>query len=89
MMELSKQVLQKVSFDSRLFKKELVKALMPVVTEEWGHFRMVLREMEKRDMTLGFQRKDEYVNALQKFRKHGNRDVNLIESLLILSLIHI
>ncbi|MBK7223053.1 MAG: tRNA-(ms[2]io[6]A)-hydroxylase [Saprospiraceae bacterium] len=68
-------------------KKELVKALMPVVTEEWGHFRMVLREMEKRDMTLGFQRKDEYVNALQKFRKHGNRDVNLIESLLICALI--
>ena len=53
-------------------KKELVKALMPVVTEEWGHFRMVLREMEKRDMSLGFQRKDEYVNALHKFRKHGN-----------------
>ena len=26
MMELSQQVLQKVSFDSRLFKKELVKA---------------------------------------------------------------
>ncbi|MBK8112788.1 MAG: tRNA-(ms[2]io[6]A)-hydroxylase [Saprospiraceae bacterium] len=68
-------------------KKELVKALMPVVTEEWGHFRMVLREMEKRDMTLGFQRKDEYVNALQKSRKHGNRDVNLIESLLICALI--
>ena len=52
-------------------KKELVKALMPVVT----------------DMSLGFQRKDEYVNALQKFRKHGNRDVNLIESLLICALI--
>ncbi|HRG66185.1 MAG TPA: tRNA-(ms[2]io[6]A)-hydroxylase, partial [Saprospiraceae bacterium] len=68
-------------------KKELVKALMPVVTEEWGHFRMVLREMEKRDMSLGFQRKDEYVNALHKFRKHGNRDVNLIESLLICALI--
>lgn len=68
-------------------KKELVKALMPVVTEEWGHFRMVLREMEKREISLGFQRKDEYVNALHKFRKHGNRDVNLIESLLICALI--
>lgn len=68
-------------------KKELVKALMPVVTEEWGHFRMVLREMEKRNMSLGFQRKDEYVNGLQKFRRHGNREANLIESLLICALI--
>jgi tRNA-(ms[2]io[6]A)-hydroxylase len=68
-------------------KYELVKAVAPVVTEEWGHFRLVLREMEKRNLTLGFQRKDEYVSELLKIRKHGTRDVNLIENLLICALI--
>lgn len=45
-------------------KKELVDALAPVVTEEWGHFRMVLAEMSKRGFKLSRQRKDEYVNLL-------------------------
>lgn len=45
-------------------KAELVEALAPVVTEEWGHFRMVLAEMKKRGYVLGRQRKDEYVNKL-------------------------
>src|SRR5688572_2620255 len=43
---------------------ELVEQLSPVVTEEWGHFRMVLRELKKRGLELGRQRKDEYVNEL-------------------------
>ena len=68
-------------------KKELLKALCPVVTEEWGHFRMVLREMEKRGLNLGKQRRDEYVLALQKFRKGGNREIALIENLLVCALI--
>jgi tRNA 2-(methylsulfanyl)-N6-isopentenyladenosine37 hydroxylase len=45
-------------------KAELVNALSPIVTEEWGHFRMVWAEMKKRGYTLGKQRKDEYVNLL-------------------------
>lgn len=45
-------------------KEFLVSALAPVVTEEWGHFRMVLAEMKKRGFELGRQRKDEYVNLL-------------------------
>jgi tRNA-(ms[2]io[6]A)-hydroxylase len=68
-------------------KKELLKALCPVVTEEWGHFRMVLREMEKRGLNLGQQRRDEYVLALHKFRKGGNREIALIENLLVCALI--
>jgi tRNA 2-(methylsulfanyl)-N6-isopentenyladenosine37 hydroxylase len=45
-------------------KGELVAALAPIVTEEWGHFRLVLAELKKRGWNLGRQRRDEYVNAL-------------------------
>lgn len=45
-------------------KTELVETLAPVVTEEWGHFRMVLAELKRRGLSLGKQRKDEYVNQL-------------------------
>jgi tRNA 2-(methylsulfanyl)-N6-isopentenyladenosine37 hydroxylase len=38
----------------------LVEALAPIVTEEWGHFRMVLAEMKKRGYTLGQQRRDDH-----------------------------
>ena len=55
-------------------KKEMVKQLAPIVTEEWGHFRMVLQELEKRGLSLGRQRKDEYVNELLKFsEKRGKK----------------
>jgi len=47
-------------------KTELINALSPIVTEEWGHFRMVWAEMKKRGMELGFQRKDDYVKLLQQ-----------------------
>ncbi len=68
-------------------KIELVKQVAPVVTEEWGHFRLVLKELEKRNLKLGFQRKDFYVAELLKFKKNGNRDTNLIENLLVCALI--
>ena len=69
-------------------KEELVKELAPIVTEEWGHFRMVLTELEKRALKLGRQRKDEYVNALLKFqRKGGSREDGLLEKLLVCALI--
>jgi tRNA-(ms[2]io[6]A)-hydroxylase len=38
--------------------------LSPIVTEEWGHFRMVWAEMKKRGFELGRQRKNDYVNLL-------------------------
>ena len=67
---------------------DLVKKLAPIVTEEWGHFRLVLLELEKRGMQLGRQRKDQYVNELMKFeRKGGSRDDRLLEKLLICALI--
>lgn len=69
-------------------RPELVESLAPVVTEEWGHFRMVLSEMKKRDLLLGRQRKDEYVNELLKFQqKGGGREAALLERLLTCALI--
>ena len=69
-------------------KINLVESLAPIVTEEWGHFRLVLAELKKRGLQLGRQRKDEYVNALMQFeKKGGTRDDRLIERLLICALI--
>lgn len=69
-------------------KIELVEALAPIVTEEWGHFRMVLAELKKRDLTLGLQRKDVYVNELMLFQKKGgSRESRLTERLLFCALI--
>ena len=69
-------------------KTELVEKLAPIVTEEWGHFRMVLREMKKRDLQLGLQRKDEYVGQLMEFQKKGiGREEKLLERLLTSALI--
>src|SRR5215210_659357 len=50
-------------------KERLVNELAPVVTEEWGHFRLVLQELRKRGLGLGKQRKDEYVNKLSEFQQ--------------------
>lgn len=69
-------------------KMEMVEALAPVVTEEWGHFRMVLAELKKRNLQLGKQRKDEYVNELLTFQKRGgSREEALLERLLTFALI--
>lgn len=69
-------------------KEEMVRELAPIVTEEWGHFRMVLSEMEKRNLHLGKQRKDEYVNKLIEFQpKGGSREDRLLEKLLLCALI--
>ncbi len=69
-------------------RKELVKELAPIVTEEWGHFRAVLQEMDKRRLALGRQRKDEYVNALRDFmKKGGTPEERLLEELLVCALI--
>lgn len=69
-------------------REELVRELAPIVTEEWGHFRAVLHEMDKRGLKLGRQRKDDYVNGLLSFIQKGKgRDHALLERLLICALI--
>ena len=67
---------------------DLVRELAPIVTEEWGHFRLVLAELDKRQLRLGLQRKDEYVNGLIKFeKKTSDKYERLTEKLLICALI--
>ena len=67
---------------------ELVSALAPIVTEEWGHFRLVLAELHKRGLSLGKQRKDEYVNALLDFQqKGGDPQSRMLDQLLTMALI--
>lgn len=69
-------------------KEALVDELSPIVTEEWGHFRLVLRELRQRSLKLGRQRKDNYVNELiQLVPKGGSRDSVLVERLLVAALI--
>jgi tRNA-(ms[2]io[6]A)-hydroxylase len=69
-------------------KEELVNELSPIVTEEWGHFRQVLSELRKRNLQLGKQRKDEYVNKLLDFQKKGGSpEERLLDQLLTMALI--
>ena len=67
---------------------EMVEQLAPIVTEEWGHFRMVLAELNKRGLQLGKQRKDEYVNNLLEFQtKDGSVENRFLDRLLTMALI--
>ncbi|HVK97831.1 MAG TPA: tRNA-(ms[2]io[6]A)-hydroxylase [Flavisolibacter sp.] len=69
-------------------REKIVTALAPIVTEEWGHFRLVLAELHKRSLKLGKQRKDEYVNALIAFRKQGGAEEDrLLDHLLMMAMI--
>jgi tRNA-(ms[2]io[6]A)-hydroxylase len=69
-------------------RDKLVTELAPIVTEEWGHFRLVLAELHKRGLRLGRQRKDAYVNQLMPFqKKDGSEEERLLDRLLIFALI--
>jgi len=69
-------------------KEQMVNELAPIVTEEWGHFRLVLQELRKRGLQLGKQRKDEYVNKLLEFQiKGGNVDERFLDQMLTMALI--
>lgn len=68
--------------------EKLVAELSPIVTEEWGHFRLVLAELHKRGLKLGNQRRDEYVNALMAFQqKGGDIETRMLDQLLTMALI--
>ncbi len=69
-------------------REKLVEDLSPIVTEEWGHFRMVLAELKKRNLKLGKQRRDKYVVQLMKLERKGDRiERQLMDKLLISALI--
>jgi tRNA-(ms[2]io[6]A)-hydroxylase len=69
-------------------RQKLLEELAPVVTEEWGHFRLVVAELQKRGLPLGHQRKDLYVNKLREFeRKGGSEAERFLDQLLSFALI--
>lgn len=69
-------------------KAELVEEITPIVAEEWGHFRRVLKELKNRGFTFGENRSDNYVTELMKFqRKGGNEQDRLTDKLLISAMI--
>lgn len=69
-------------------KKKLVEVMTPVVSEEWGHFQRVLKEMAKRGIELAPKRKDEYVAAISKcLKKGGSKNQQLLEDVLLCALI--
>ncbi len=67
---------------------ELVTAMTALVREEMAHFKMVHDKLLERGITLGWDRKDEYVIKLREFfPKGGSRITQLVHRLLIASLI--
>jgi tRNA-(ms[2]io[6]A)-hydroxylase len=68
--------------------EKMVKECTAIVAEEWGHFRKVLKEIEKRGFKFGRQRKDTYVNELSKLiTRGGDRYEQVAERLLLLAMI--
>ncbi|MFT4522884.1 MAG: tRNA-(ms[2]io[6]A)-hydroxylase [Bacteroidia bacterium] len=68
--------------------QDIVDQVSPIVAEEWGHFRKVLKELKSRGFDLGKCRKDDYVVKLQSFvRKGGSRMQQVVESLLVCAMI--
>jgi tRNA-(ms[2]io[6]A)-hydroxylase len=68
--------------------QELVTAMTALVREEMAHFKMVHDKLLERGITLGWDRKDEYVIKLREFfPKGGSRVTQLIHRLLIAALI--
>ncbi len=84
-----KAALTCISYIQRYPEKEmLVEELAPIVAEEWGHFRAVLAELKKRNLQLGKQRRDEYVNKLIAFQKKGGHiDDRFLDQMLTMALI--
>lgn len=69
-------------------KTFMVDKLVPVVNEEWTHFKLVLDELKKRNLQLGKQRKDEYVNLLNKMMtKSGIQEDLFLDRMLQAALI--
>jgi len=69
-------------------RPELVQALSPIVAEEWGHFRKVLKEMDARGIKLDKKRRDDYVQGLLAFQRKGvGEERVLLEKLLTCALI--
>lgn len=69
-------------------KSELVTEMAALAREEMSHFEMVHKRILDRGLTLGRERKDEYVAQINTFfQKSGDRNIRLVQRLLIAALI--
>lgn len=69
-------------------KPDLVAEMTNIAIEEMEHFKMVIELIKERGLTLGRERKDDYVSDLVKFcKKDGSRTDALIERLLFAAMI--
>jgi tRNA-(ms[2]io[6]A)-hydroxylase len=65
------------------YHTDLVDEMLKLAKEELTHFEMVHQKIKERGLTLGFERKDEYVGKLYKFmRKEYRKEIVLIDRLL-------
>jgi tRNA-(ms[2]io[6]A)-hydroxylase len=69
-------------------REKLVEVVSPIVAEEWGHFRMVIKELKKRGYKFGKKRVDQYVVELQKLERKGDKiERQLMDKLLVSAII--
>jgi tRNA-(ms[2]io[6]A)-hydroxylase len=69
-------------------RTDLVDELTPIVAEEWGHFRRVIKELKVRGYSFGKKRIDDYVVELMKFQRKGGKEIDrLMDKLLISAMI--
>ena len=67
---------------------ELVTAMLALAQEELSHFQQVHQKIISKGLSLGRERKDEYVNLLYNFRrKGGSRAQQLVDHLLFAAMI--
>ncbi len=75
-----------ITYNSEL--EDLVTELLEIAREEVEHFQMVHNIIKERGLTLGRERKDNYVNELFKFlKKDGSRNDALVDRLLFSAMI--
>jgi len=67
---------------------DLVEEMAALAREEMSHFEMVHKVLQARNLPLGRERKDEYVNRLNGFfPKTSDRTLRLVHRLLVAALI--
>ncbi len=67
---------------------DIVEEMVRICHEEMAHFKLVHEELKKRGMTLGRERKDEYVHDLSSFiMTGGSREQHLVERMLFSAMI--
>ena len=70
------------------YHSDLVDELLSLAKEELTHFERVHQKIKERGYTLGFERRDEYVNELYKFMRKGHKkEIVLIDRLLFSAMI--